>query len=101
MSLYRGVIQQCDIDGHQIGPPIPGSHVSFSPDGTQFVLRKGETAIIRDANSRAIVVEFNLVKYADECSFSPDRRLIAAAADHTIYLWDITGHNCQGTRTGG
>ena len=92
-SSNDGIIQQWGIDGHKIGPPIAGSHVVFSPDGTQFVSCKGVTVTIRDTNSRVTVVEFNLANNANHCCFSPDGGLIAAAADHTIYLWDIIGHN--------
>ena len=92
-SSNDGVIQQWGIDGHKIGPPIAGSHIAFSPDGTQFVSCKGATVTIRDTNPRVTVVEFNLANNVNHCGFSPDGRFIAAAADHTIYLWDITGHN--------
>jgi len=87
-----GTVQKWDTDGHQIGPPIPGSHVAFSPDGTQFVSCKGMTVTIWNTDSGETVVEVHLTNAEPHyCCFSPDGKLIACAADDNIYLWDITG----------
>jgi len=56
-SSWGGLVQQWDIDGHQIGSPIPGNHVAFSPDGTQFVSYKETTVTIQNTGSRRTVVE--------------------------------------------
>ena len=90
-SSYGGMVQQWDIHGQNIGPPIAGSCVAFSPDGAQFVSCNKETIAIRSTGSRTAVVEFNLAKDICCCCFSPDGRFIAAGASHAIYLWDITG----------
>jgi len=87
-----GTVKKWDTDGHQIGPPIAGTHVAFSPDGTQFVSCNGTAVTIWDTDSGAAVVEFHMVHVESKyCCFSPDGRIIACAAHQTIYLWDITG----------
>ena len=88
----NGTVQKWDTDGHQIGFPIPGSHVAFSPDGTQFVSCNGTTVTIWNTDSGTTVTEFHMA-YAEPhyCCFSSDGRFIACAADCTIYLWEITG----------
>jgi len=85
-------VQKWNTNGHQIGSPIPGSNVSFSPDGTQFVSCKGSAVTIWNTDSGEAVAEFHLAhaKFS-HCCFSPDGKLIACASGHTIYLWDITG----------
>ena len=91
LSSCGNIVKQWSIDGHQIGSPIPGDGIAFSPDGTQFVSHEETTVTIRNTNSRIVVAEFNLAKDVDCCCFSPDGRFIAAAATGgTIYLWDIT-----------
>ena len=90
-SSYGGIVQQWDIAGQQIGPPIAGSCVAFSPDGAQFVSCNKGTVAVRNTSSGTAVVEFNLAKDIICCCFSPDGRFIAAGASHAIYLWDITG----------
>ena len=90
-SSHDDTIQQWDIDGHQIGPPIPGNYVAFSPDGTKFSSCDGKTVTIRDTDSRMIVVEFKSNAY--RCCFSPEGRYIAVANNATIYIWDIASHN--------
>ena len=82
-------VKQWSIDGHQMGSPIPGFCVAFSPDGTQFALCNEKTVTIRNTNSRMVVVEFNLANSAWCCCISPDGRFIATVME-TIYLWDIT-----------
>ena len=89
-SSSSGTVQQWDINGHEIGSPVPGDHVTFSPDGTQFISWKEETATIRNTDSKMTAVEFSLDSGAGCCCFSPDGRFIAVASSHNIYIWDIT-----------
>jgi len=90
-ASWGGTVQKWDTDGHQIGPPIPGSHVAFSPDGTQFVSCNESVVTIWNTDSGEIVVEVHLTNAKpDYCCFSPDGGFIACAAGHTIYIWDIT-----------
>jgi len=84
-------VQQWDINGHKIGSPVPGCHVAFSPDGTQFASAYKETVTIRNTGSMMTVVEFSLDRVVNCCCFSPDGRFIALGTEHAIYLWDITG----------
>ena len=90
-SSGDGIIQQWDIHGHKIGPPVPGDHIAFSPDGIQFVSLKEKVVTIRNTGSRMIAMELNLANKAYYGCFSPNGKLIAVADIHTIYLWDITG----------
>ena len=92
-SSHDGTVQQWSIDGHQTGSPIPGYYATFSPDGTHFVSCNGMAVTVRNTDSEMIMAEFYLVKRANCCCFSPNGRVIAVAAEHTIYLWDITGPN--------
>jgi len=87
-----GTVQKWDTDGHQIGSPIPGSHVAFSPDGTQFVSCKETVVTIWNTDSGTTATEFHMA-YAKPhyCCFSSNGRFIACAAGQIIYLWDITG----------
>jgi len=86
-----GAVQKWGIDGHQIGSPITGSHVAFSPDGTQFVSCEGTAVTIWNTDSGETITVFHLDHAsASHCCFSPDGGFIACAAHHTIYLWDIT-----------
>ena len=88
-SSRDGTVQQWGIDGQQVGPPIAGYHVVFSPDGTYFLVRNKTTVTIINTNSRLAVKKFSSDdrKY----SFSPNGRFIAGYNSHDINLWDITG----------
>jgi len=89
-SNYK--IWQWDIDGHQIPPTYNGFCFAFSPNGTQLVLCTGRFITIQDSGSRAIVAGFHVPdSNTRRCCFSPDGRLVAVAAGHTTYIWDITG----------
>jgi WD40 repeat protein len=89
-------VRQWDINGHQIGPTYDSSCFSFSPDGTQFVLCHRRTVTVQNSSSGMIVTEFQIdnghsyQNCIHHCYFSPDGRLIAAAEESTIYIWDIT-----------
>jgi len=90
-SSGDGDVQQWDINGFKIGSPVPGYNVAFSLDGTQFVSWTEETVTIRNTDSKMTTADFNLDSEPSYCCFSPNGRFIAVAADHAIYLWDITG----------
>jgi len=85
-------IWQWDINGHQTPPTYDGHWVSFSPDGTQLVICNGAVVTVQNSDSRAAVAEFHVANSNTTCCcFSPDGRLVAAAVDNTVYIWDITG----------
>ena len=84
-------IQQWDINGHEIGYPVPGRYIAFSPDGTQFASAYGATVTIRNTSPIMTIVEFNLKGVVDHCCFSPDGSIIAVVVHNAIHLWDITG----------
>jgi WD40 repeat protein len=91
ISISDGKIWQWDVNGHQIPPTYDGTHIAFSPDHTQFALCNGKVVTVQNSDSRAIVVEFHMTSGdAKHCCFSPDGRLVAAAAGKTAYVWDIT-----------
>jgi len=91
LSRSDGKIWQWDTHGQQTPPAYDGSHVSFSPDGTQLVLCNEKVVIVQNSDSRAIVAEFHVANgIAQCCCFSPDGRHVAAAVGNTVYMWDIT-----------
>jgi len=91
-ATKNGTVQKWDTDGHQIGFPIAGSHVAFSPDGSQFVSCNGTAVTVQNTDFGATITVFNLAHAEPNyCCFSPNGRLIACAAHYTIYIWDITG----------
>ena len=86
------VVQQWDIDGHQIGPTCKGWGAAFSSDGTYFVSWEGQVATVWNSDSRAIVAELQVSSdHFQCCCFSPNGKLVAGVAGITIYIWDITG----------
>ena len=87
-------IRQWDFDGYQIGSTYEGSCVAFSPDGTHFVswIGWGRVARVQDSGSGVVVAE--LESPGDRfncCCLSPSGKFVAGGANHTIYIWDITG----------
>ena len=86
-----GIIQQWDIIGNQIGPAYDGTYVTFSTNGAHFVSHKGRVAKVQNSDSGVVIAELHVV--ADSfwcCCFSPSG-LVAGAAGHNVYVWDITG----------
>ena len=90
-SYHENTVQQWSIDGQEIGSPIAGSHVAFSPDGTWFVSCMEETITIRNTSSKMTLLQFDVVENPRCCYFSPDGRFIVVITGQTIGLWDITG----------
>jgi len=91
ISVSGDTIWQWNTAGNQINPTHDGSNVDFSLDGTKFVLCQGEDIIVQNSHSGEVMTKFHIPDdYMHHCCFSPDGRLIAAAADSTAYVWDIT-----------
>ena len=91
ISTSCGKVWQWDVNGHQIPPTYDGTHIAFSPDHTQFALCNEQVVTVQSSDSGVIVAEFYVTNnHTSYCCFSPDGRLVAAAADSTAYVWDIT-----------
>ena len=90
ISISSGKVWQWDANGTQIPPTYDGSHAVFSPDHTQFALCNGNVVTIENSDSRETVAKFHVADRTAYCCFSPDGKLIAAAAGDTAYVWDIT-----------
>lgn len=87
--ISDGKVFQWDINSHQIRETYNGSHIAFSQDGAQFVLYDHTIVTVQNCESREIMAEFDVPNATHWC-FSLDGRLIAAAANTIIYVWDIT-----------
>ena len=89
-SNYK--IKQWNISGYQVGPMFEGTHVDFSPDGTQTVSHNEKVATVQSTSSRAVATTFPLVPDNYQlCCFSPDGKLVAVSAGRIAHVWDITG----------
>ena len=100
ISASHNQVWQWDTKGQKIKPPFDGQHVSFSSDGAQFVSCHEKTITIHNSSSGAIVTEFQITgSDAYRCSFSPDSRIVAVAADRTIYCWNIASSKPQPVET--
>ena len=90
ISISGDKVWWWDVNGHQILPTHNGSYISFSPDHTQFALCNGKVVTIQHLSSGTIVAKFHVaIGSIKHCCFSPDGRLVAAAAQSTAYVWDI------------
>ena len=96
ISISGRKIWQWNANGHLIKPPFDGHHVSFSPNGAQFVSCHGKTVAVRNSSSGEIASEFQITDSdANMCTFSPDSRLVAVASVRIIYCWSITSPEPQ------
>jgi len=93
LSISNNVVQQWDINGHQMPPTHHGSCISFTQDGALFVSYDGAVVTARNSYSREVVAEFHMDTHCTSCCFSPDGRLIAVATRNTAYIWDIANSN--------
>ena len=102
VSVSSDKVWHWDINGHQTKPAHNGSQIAFSLDGTKFVSCQGEDIVVQNTDSGAIVAKFHIANNrTSHCCFSPDGRLIAAAApaEKTAYVWDITSPNPHHIKT--
>ena len=91
ISISDNKVQQWDATGHQIPPTYNGSYIAFSPDHDQFALCNGSIVTVQDSDSKAVVAKFHVANtLVEHCCFSPDNRFVAATANRTAYVWDIT-----------
>ena len=96
ISISGSDAWEWDINSQQISALYYATHLAFSPDCTQLVFCKGDIIVARNFNSGAIVAQSNPIDNTIEhCCFSPDGKLIAAAATGPAYVWDITGPDCH------
>jgi len=94
ISAAGDSVWQWDVNGHRIPPTYNGSQIAFSPDHTQFALCNQEVIKIQNSDSGGIVAKFHVVNdYVKHCCFSPDGKLVAATADNTTFVWDISSPN--------
>ena len=95
-SSLEGVVQQWDVDGHQIGDSYHEADrvddLTYTTDGTRFVSCGGKAATVQDSDSGAVIVKLDAPDSTSlyRCCFSPNGRFVACAADTIIYVWDIT-----------
>ena len=67
-----------------------GSCATFSYDGTKLILCNKAVVQVQSSDSRAVMAEFCVDNInTNYCCFSLDGRLVAAAAGHIAYVWDI------------
>ena len=97
ISISGGKVWEWDINSQQISSLHDATSLAFSPDNTQLALCCGEVITVQSFNSGAIITQSNIAdKTIRHCCFSPDGKLIAAAAaaGSTVYVWDITSPDC-------
>ena len=91
VSVTFDKIWHWNINDYQSKPAHNGSDFNFSRDGTQFVSYYNGDVVVQNSTSGEIVAKSNIDNYpCHHCCFSPDGRLIAAAAGFTVYVWDTT-----------
>jgi WD40 repeat protein len=96
ISISDDKVWQWDVNGHQIPPVYDGSYIAFSPDHTLFALCNEDVVTVQNSDTRATVAKFQVPGHGINCCcFSPDSRLIGAAAGKAAYVWDITSDPCS------
>ena len=95
ISASGGMVQQWDIAGREVNSPHRGSHVSFSPDGTQFVSCHGAVVEVRESASGEFVTKCDAPSgNTNYCCFSPDGSLIAVSTGTTVFVWKFAVDPC-------
>ena len=100
ISVSGGKVYHWDINGHQTNPAHNGSYIAFSLDGTQLISCHKKNIVVHNPSSGGIVAKFYAANSViRNCCFSPDGRLIAAAANQTVYVWDTTSSHPHPIKT--
>ena len=102
MSVSGKKVWHWNINGHQTSPAHNGSCIAFSLDGTQFVSCQYGDIVVQNSSSGGIETKFHVAdSNIGQCCFSPDGRLIAAAAaaGQTAHVWDITSSHPHPIKT--
>jgi WD40 repeat protein len=90
VSWSSGGIRQWDIDSCQVKSTYEGSDPAFSLDGTHFISSRGNAATVQNTGSGVTVATYSVPNGSlHYCCFSPNGKLVAAAAGPTAYVWDI------------
>ena len=89
ISISGKKVWEWDLSGQHVPPTYDGTHIAFSPDCKKFAVCNEGIVTVQNPISRAIETQFHTTRNARSFCFSPDGRLIAAAADSTVYVWDI------------
>ena len=91
ICIYGEKVWEWDLNGQQIPLTYNGTHMAISPDCTEFALCNQDVITVQDSTSGATKAQFHITAGRAKFScFSPDGRLIAAAASSIAYVWDIT-----------
>ena len=100
ISVVNMKVQEWYINGHELNHTYNGSYISFSPNGTQFILCQGKDVIVRNSESGAIMTKFHVDNSnTRHCCFSLDARLVAVAADRAAYVWDTASSHSHPIET--
>ena len=91
ISVSGGKVWEWDFNGQQIQPICNGIYITFSPNCAKFALCDGDVVTVENSDSGVIETQIHLdTGNTQYWCFSPDSRLIAAAAGSIAYVWDIT-----------
>ena len=91
-----GTVCQWDIQGHQIKSKYEGTHVTFSPDGSNILSWDSEVVVVRSSDSGKILAKLHVPdNHFHHCCFSPNGILVAGGAGNNVYVWDITSSDPQ------
>ena len=91
ISISNSKVWHWNDNDHNIPPSYDGTHIAFSPNHTQFTLCDGKDVTVQKSDSGAVVAKFSVANGRTQyCCFSPDGKLVAAAADNIAYVWKIT-----------
>ena len=90
ISISGGKVREQTTNSFGVMAMYHGSYATFSCDGTKFLLCNKAVVQVQNSDSRAVVAEFHVDNTnTNHYCLSPDGRLVAAAAGHIAYVWDI------------
>ena len=66
------------------------SGLSLSPDGSKYISKENSQIFVHDADTQAILYEFNTSRTTRYFVWSPDSSQLIASGDGTVRIWDVT-----------